>query len=374
VTATVGQYRPPFISQKRKAEPPYDDCALESGLMLLGSWTLGEGLRRPDGELRPLHDMSETLRKRIGEKSGGLTLADVDDALHTIDPDLPPLPRYPGQNPAPVPRATLRLEWAEYRRLLTDNHASILLGYQPGASIGHAIFVHRGDDKGAMVLDPWGRNGLSWEGERWTWTRLREYTERKVNGNRYGSPEAIACAAVPIGDESEAARVKRANVKAVETLTGKLTAQKAQTALATEERDDARRQRDAGALALSEAIAARDLHQANAIRAGQERDSARTDLGLAQEAAKALFARITDLELIVFDQKTTIGELTDMLAERPDCDELRNEHAATVSQLTAERDGALARAQQEQERANVAEDRASDAEAVIEAVRRAVAA
>lgn len=241
MTASPAAYRAPFISQRRKDDPPYEDCALESGLMLLGSWTLGEGLVKADGDQRDLYELSETLRKRIRKPAGGLTLADVDDALHTIDPALPPLPRYPGQTPVPSAAATLRLTFDELKALIIDGHAAIVLGYQTDAStVGHAIHVPRGNPDGPIVMDPWERKPLSWQGERWTWRRLREFTERKVRGDRFGSPTAIACAVIGIGEETEAERAKRAArvdaIKAAENL----RAQREQTTLATNERDAAR--------------------------------------------------------------------------------------------------------------------------------------
>lgn len=304
MTATPARYRSPFISQKRKDKPPYDDCSLESGLMLLGAWTLGDGLRMPSGELRDLHGLSVTLRRRIGEPSGGLTLAQVDEALHTIDPELPPLPRYPGQNPAPVAGATLRLDWRAFRRLLEDGHAAILLGYQPGASIGHAIHVCRGTDKGALVMDPWLVKPLAWDGDVWDWQRLRAFTERRVGGHRFGSDDAVACAVVPIGAESEAARAERRMLRRVD-------------------RAEAR--------------------EASAVTAKGAAESA-----LAEERAAHTLTR-------------------QQLAA---CEERAPEDCGT---LRAERDGALERARQEQERANVAVDHALALEERIARIREIAA-
>lgn len=241
MTATATAYRPPFISQRRKDQPPYEDCVLESSLMLLGAWTLGEGLVRPDGDQRDLYELSETLRKRIQKPAGGLTLADADDALHTIDPALPPLPRYPGQNPAPAAAATLRLTFDGFKALIIDGHAGIILGYQTDAStVGHAIAIPRGNADGPIVMDPWERKPLTWQGERWTWKRLREFTERKVRGDRFGTATAIACAMVRIGDETQEARTARVGRRDLVKATEKLKAQREQTTLATNERDTAR--------------------------------------------------------------------------------------------------------------------------------------
>lgn len=227
MTASPAMYRSPFISQRRKDQPPFEDCVLESSLMLLGSWTLGEGLVTADGDQRDLYGLSETLRRRIDKPAGGLTLADADEALHTIDPALPPLPRYAGQNPAPAASATLRLTFEEFRDLVIDGHAAIILGYQPGSTVGHAIHVSRGNPDGPIVMDPWERRPLAWEGERWTWKRLREFTERRVRGDRFGTPAAIACAVVRIGSETEAERAKRDADKDLARM--------------TRQRDDARR-------------------------------------------------------------------------------------------------------------------------------------
>lgn len=241
MTADASAYRSPFISQRRKDVPPFEDCVLESSLMLLGAWTLGEGLVRPDGDQRDLYGLSEILRKRIDKPAGGLTLADADEALHSIDPDLPPLPRYPGQSPTPAATATLRLTFEEFRARIIDGHAGIILGYQTDAStVGHAIHVARGNADGPIVMDPWERKPLGWEGERWTWKRLREFTERKVKGDRFGSPSAIACALVPIGAETREARAQRAALIAAARASQKLKDQKDQTTLALNERDAAR--------------------------------------------------------------------------------------------------------------------------------------
>lgn len=311
MTASAAVYRPPFISQRRKDQPPFEDCVLESSLMLLGAWTLGEGLVRPDGDQRDLYQLSETLRKRIQKPAGGLTLADADEALHTIDPDLPPLPRYPGQTPAPAATATLRLTFEEFRQLIIDGHAAIILGYQTDTStVGHAIHVSRGNPDGPIVMDPWERKPLGWQGERWTWKRLREFTERKVRGDRFGSPSAIACAVVPIGAETQAERAKRDVAKDIARL--------------TRQRDDAREQTKL---------------------ASDERDAARTEARLAQETA-------TELRTALTDAAKRIAELE----ARPPAD---------CTAIALERDGALERAALEADRAIAAETRVREAVAVL---------
>jgi hypothetical protein len=306
VTATIARYRPPFISQKRRDTPPFDDCAIESGLMLLGSWTLGEGLLEDDGDTKPLHSLSDSLRQKIGDTSGGLTLADVDDALHVMDPALPPLPRYPGQNPPPVPSATLRLTWAQFRARIIDGHAAIILGYQPGATIGHAIFVARGNEAGPIVMDPWENRPIAWEGERWTWDRLRQFTERRVNGDRFGSADAIACAVVEIGSESTAARVARE------------TNANAAVAIAEADRRTARAEK-----------LLKDCNTAKGAVEGQLRDEKAGHL-LTRRALELAEASVLSCQAA--HEATTVRAVA----------------------LTAERDGALQRATIQQERAEAA--------------------
>lgn len=114
---------------------------------------------------------------------------------------------------------------------------------------------------------------------------------------------------------------------------------RSQLALVTEERDDALRrlddaQPDPGCQdALTAALRGLDEARAN-------EETLRQSLVVAQEA-EASFRR----------------QLDECEARQPEnCDELREQHAATVAQLEAERDGALKRATQEQERAQRAED------------------
>ena len=125
MTANATRYRPPYVSQiLRDPDRIYTDCAAESGIMLAACWTLGEWTRRPDGSMRSLLELSEVLRKRIGDRVGGLTLHDVNDLLHELDPDLPDLPRYPGQDAKTgqsTKGANLRLTWPQViERLRND--------------------------------------------------------------------------------------------------------------------------------------------------------------------------------------------------------------------------------------------------------------
>lgn len=297
MTATPGMYRAPFISQRRKDQPPFEDCALESGLMLLGSWTLGEGLVKADGDQRDLYELSETLRRRIKKPAGGLTLADVDDALHTIDPALPPLPRYPGQTPTPSAGSTLRLTFEEFKALTIEGHAAIILGYQTDAStVGHAIHVSRGNAEGPIVMDPWERKPLAWQGERWTWKRLREFTERKVRGDRFGSPAAIACAVVRIGEETQAQRATREAARDLSRMKAQRDDAREQTKLASDERDAARTE---------------------ARLAKETADELRTALTEAAKRIKELEARPTTdcIPAINADRNAMLDELVEWIAE-----------------------------------------------------------
>ena len=197
MTANATRYRPPYVSQiLRDPDRIYTDCAAESGIMLAACWTLGEWTRRPDGSMRSLLELSEVLRKRIGDRVGGLTLHDVNDLLHELDPDLPDLPRYPGQDAKTgqsTKGANLRLTWPQVIERLRNGAAVILLGYLP-SGVGHAILVYRGKDRTATKLDPFTRHGLDWDGEEVPYAELREFTERRIKGERYGSETAVACA------------------------------------------------------------------------------------------------------------------------------------------------------------------------------------
>lgn len=213
MAATADRFQTPYVSQMlQEPDRTYDDCAAATGLMLGGDWTLGEILERPDGRERDLLTLRNVVRKRIGDTDGGLTLHDVNDILHELDPDIADLPRYPGQKAKPgqiTAGATLRVTWDQFRQYLQSGYSAALCG-RTTTGVGHVVHVTDGDAKGATLRDPLTRNGVNWKGRRASWSELREFTERKdKNGDRYGSPTMIACALVKVGDETEAERVER---------------------------------------------------------------------------------------------------------------------------------------------------------------------
>ena len=62
------------------------------------------------------------------------------------------------------------------------------------------------------------------------------------NGQRlFGSVGAIACAVIKVGDQTAAARASRQSLATIARLNQKVADQKAQTALAADERDQAKR-------------------------------------------------------------------------------------------------------------------------------------
>lgn len=241
--ATPDRYLTPYVSQMlSEPDRTYDDCAAATGLMLGGDWTLGEILLRPDGKQRDLPTLRNVVRKRIGDTDGGLTLHDVNDILHELDPDIADLWRYPGQKAKPgqsTDGATLRITWDQFKDHLQKGWSAALCG-RTASGVGHVVHVTDGDKDGATLRDPLTRNGVNWRGVRTTWAKLREFTER--GPDRYGSPTMIACALVKVGDETEADRVRRKALVTAAKLNDRLAAQKAQTTLATEERDQARRE------------------------------------------------------------------------------------------------------------------------------------
>lgn len=245
MTANPAKYRAPHVSQVLK-EPDhvYDDCAASVALMIAADWTLGEWLIQPDGDQWDVLALRNLVRKRIGDKDGGLTLHDVDDILHELDPGLPPLPRYAGQDLKPgqtLPAsATLRLDRGELKALLMGGYSAAICGYLPGSRVGHVIKAAYGNAEGPIVNDPMVARKPGWNGDRWTWERLWAFTERKVDGDRFGTPDAIACAVVQVGAETREARAQRGSLVAAAKANERLQAQKRQTALATEERDTAR--------------------------------------------------------------------------------------------------------------------------------------
>lgn len=259
--ATASKYRSPFVSEVlRETDGSIDDCATSSGLMLACDWTLGEFLIRPDGSTWNVLQLREVLRKKLGpdDKVGGLTLHDVSDALRAIDPELPPLPRYSGQalEPGQSPDgATLRLAFEEWQAKIREGHVGLLCGIPAGVAdpksplraltrfdgFSHVIWVGDGDKDDALAKDPMHARRPGYKGERVSWRDLRQYTEAKKGGSRaFGSSSAIACALVPVGGETEAARVARKSLATIARLNDKVAGQRAQTQLATEERDAAR--------------------------------------------------------------------------------------------------------------------------------------
>lgn len=218
MTATPARYLTPYVSQMLK-EPDrtYDDCAAATGLMLGGDWTLGEILERPDGKERDVLTLRNIVRKRIGDTDGGLTLHDVNDILHELDPDLPDLWRYPGQKAKSgqsTAGATLRITWEQFRQYLQSGWSAALCG-RTATGVGHVVHVTDGAKDGAVRRDPLTRNKPGWRGEKVPWSELRAFTERKDrNGDRYGSDDAIACALVKVGAETMAERARRAGEEA----------------------------------------------------------------------------------------------------------------------------------------------------------------
>ena len=243
MTATAKAYRTPYVSQMlQEPDRTYDDCASSTGIMLFNDWTLGEWSVRDDGRPRDLLFLRNAVRKRIGITDGSLTLHDVNDIGHELDTDLPDLPRYNGQAAKPgqsTKGATLRLDRGELKALLMDGHSAALCGMS--GTVGHVVHVTDGNANGALVKDPLTRKGAKWPGERWSWDRIWAFTEAKRDGVRqFGSPDAIACAVVKVGDQTQAKRVADDAAKVIERRTAMLHAQRAQTALVTEERDAAR--------------------------------------------------------------------------------------------------------------------------------------
>jgi hypothetical protein len=257
MTATADRYRTPYVSQML-AEPDrtYDDCAASTGIMLFNDWTLGEWSIRPDGKQRDLLLLRNTVRKRIGDTDGGLTLHDVNDIGHELDPDLPDLPRYNGQAAKPgqsTAGATLRLDRWDLKALLMNGHSAAICGIS--GTVGHVVHVTDGTAAGVLRKDPLTRKGENWAGDRITWSQLWAFTEAERNGERaYGSPDAIACAVVKVGEQTEASRVERKAGLGITKLRTKLDAQKAQTTLATEERNQARRELAASQQAYQSAM------------------------------------------------------------------------------------------------------------------------
>lgn len=290
MTATIAAFRPRYYSEIIRETNGFDDCAICSGLVLFEMATLREGVTKNDGGLFDTIRLRE-LRDEAGLRPDGpLRLNDIAQYLAFVstkagmDPAFR-LDYYPGH-----PGGTLRLSWDEFRAKVSGAHVAILLGNpsavrdpdsplrskQGNDDYGHAIAVFDGGPNGATVYDALTRKGENWKGERVRWDDLRQFTEAKKGGDRlYGTPDAIACAVAAIGSETGEARAKRAALVAAAKANDRLKAQRDQTALATEERDQARRELAAAATSL---------------------DIAHNDIANLQEAGRHLMARIAELE------------------------------------------------------------------------------
>lgn len=261
MTATPSKYLIPYTSEmRREADGGFNECCDASAVMLGAAWTLGEILENGDGTRKNPNVFRNTLRGKAGfSEAGGLTLHDANDMLQAIDPELPPLPRYNGQRLRPGQSsegANLRLTFEALQERLRDGHVAMLCGDPAGVKdpkspfrtkarndrYPHVVVIYRGDGKGATLLDPLTSQGPAWKGERVSWEDVRQFTEAKdAKGDReFGSKDAIACALVPIGAETEAARASRKSLATIARLNQKVADQREQTKLATDERDAAR--------------------------------------------------------------------------------------------------------------------------------------
>lgn len=263
MTATAAAYRAPYVSEiLRETDGTIDDCAVSTGIMLAGDWTLGEALTRPDGKPRDVLFLREWTRKQLGPgaQDGGLTLHDMNDLMHELDPELPPLPRYNGQALRPGQSsagATLRLTFEELKQAVQKGASAALCGNPSGVkdpnspfrtkqgsdAYPHVVRLTDGDSTGCRLYDPLTKKGTNWPGERVSWDDVRQFTEAKKPGTRdrqFGSVSAVACAVIVVGSETEAERERRKAFVAASKANLRLADQKAQTRLATEERDTAR--------------------------------------------------------------------------------------------------------------------------------------
>jgi hypothetical protein len=302
MTATAAAYRAPYVSEiLKETDGTINDCAVSTGIMLAGDWTLGEALTRPDGKPKDVLFLREWTRKQLGPgaQDGGLTLHDMNDLLQVLDPDLPPLPRYNGQElrkGQSAAGANLRLTFDELKGMLQSGYSAALCGNPAGVKdpdspfrtkqgnddYPHVVRLTDGTKSGCRLFDPLTRKGRDWPGERVSWDEVRQFTEAKkpgTNDRQFGSTSAVACAVIKVGDETEAARISRKALVAAAKANQRLADQKAQTTLATEERDQARRE-----LKTAQETATL-LQQANE-RIAAERD-------LAQQAADELRTALT---------------------------------------------------------------------------------
>lgn len=259
MTATAERYKGVYVSEVLKEVGSYSDCGASVAIMLAADWTLGEWLVRPDGQQRDVIELREVVRRRIGDTMGGLTLHDMNDIIRELDPDIAPLPRYDGQAAKPgqsTQGANLHLTWDEFRAAVSDGHSAALCGNPIGVKdegsplrtkqgsddYPHVVHLTDGNVNGARVKDPLTRHMPGWLGEMVRWDDLRQFTEAKHAGARqFGSPTAIACAVVRIGSETEASRTGRLAAKNLGRCRDSLDAQKAQTELYRDERDQALR-------------------------------------------------------------------------------------------------------------------------------------
>ncbi len=244
MTANPKRYVSPYVSEMLvEPDQVFDDCMASVAIMLAAERTCGEWLIQPDGDQWSVLILRNVVRKRIGDTTGGLTFHDANDIMIDLDPRMPPLPRYPGMTAKKgqsTEGATLRLNRFELKAMLQQGFAAGICGLAPNG-VGHVIEASDGDDKGVRVMNPLTRHTPGWRGERYTWAELWAFTEQKKDGERaYGSADAIACAVVKVGSEMEAERTQRDADVSLRKLRSQLSDQKAQTRLATEERDAAR--------------------------------------------------------------------------------------------------------------------------------------
>jgi len=263
MAATASAYRAPYVSEiLAEVDGSLNDCAVSTGIMLLGDWTLGEALTRPDGKPKDVLFLREWSRKQLGPgaQDGGLTLHDMDELMRAIDPAMPPLPRYGGQALRPgqtLPAtALLRLTWQDLVKLLREGHSAALCGNPSGVKdtqsplrsvqgdddYPHVIHVTDGNATGAVVKDPLTRKKPGYPGVRVSWDDLRQFTEAKKDGDRqFGSPTSVACAVIRVGDETQANRQRREADKIINRKSEAIASLNGQVGLFKDERDQARR-------------------------------------------------------------------------------------------------------------------------------------
>ena len=251
MTATADKYVPRFYSEVVKEVGSPDDCIICASLELYDAATLGEGVTRDDGTLINTIVLRE-LRDEAGLRANGpLRLDDAARYLAFVSRKVgmePPfdLDYYPGHG------GSLRVTWDGFQSRIRNGHVAVLLGNPIGVKdatsplrtaqnnddYAHAIAVMDGRADDARVFDALRRRQPGYTGQRVKWADLLQFTSAK--GWAFGSPTTIACAIARIGSETQAARADRDRLAAVARLNERVASQKAQTALATEERDAAR--------------------------------------------------------------------------------------------------------------------------------------